>query len=154
MKNSGPEKLVELEVRSWANRNGFDLTVVDTAAVWNPMAGRYLRRQASESLPDLIGNYGGLSVWIELKAAGKRSAINAKQNRHQRDFILRKIRQGCFAVVTDGAAHLSRVWEKYRLASTFDKPAVLINDLPIERVTMLSSHQGSASGRRRSSPAK
>jgi len=43
---------------------GFDLTVVDTSAVWNPMAKRYLRRQASESLPDLIGNFGPTSVWI------------------------------------------------------------------------------------------
>ena len=52
MRNSGPEKLVEKEVTTWAEYMGFDLTVVDTAAVWNPMAGRYLRRQ--QASPCLI----------------------------------------------------------------------------------------------------
>jgi hypothetical protein len=133
MRNSGPEKLVELEVLSWANRNGFDLTVVDTSAVWNPMAGRYLRRQASESLPDIIGNYGGLSVWIELKAKGKRSVINNERSKHQKDFLIRKIRQGCFAVVSDGAEHLQSIWSKYKNAEENEKKNVLISDLPTER---------------------
>lgn len=144
MRNSGPEKIVEAEVLAWALKNGFDLSVVDTSAVWNPMAGRYLRRQASESLPDLIGNHGALSVWIELKAPGQRSNINAPKSRHQREFIVRKIRQGCFACVSDGAAHLTKLWEKFRLASSFDRPSVLINDLPTIRVTKLFSHQDSA----------
>lgn len=131
MRNSGPEKLVEVEVRSWAHRNGFDLSVVDTSAVWNPMANRYLRRQASESLPDIIGNYGPLSIWIELKSKGKRSAIN--QQRHQREFIIRKIKQGCFACVTDGVEHLSGLWMKYKAATNdFDKRAILMTDLPRE----------------------
>lgn len=152
MRNSGPEKYVETEVLSWANRMGFDLTVVDTSAVWNPIANRYLRRQASESLPDLIGNYGSLSVWIELKAPGKRSAINSQK--HQRHFLIRKIKQGCFAVVTDGVAHLSQIWHKYKAAQHFDRKAILIEDLPQERITKLSAHPSIVSKRRRSSPAK
>jgi hypothetical protein len=147
MRNTGPEKLVELEVLGWANRVGFDLSVVDTAAVWNPMAGRYLRRQASESLPDLIGNYGPISVWIELKARGRRAAIN--QQRHQREFLVRKIKQGCFAVVTDGEAHMAEIWRKYKAASEFDKPAVLLADLPTGRLTSLSVHPGTVPAKRR-----
>lgn len=147
MRNSGPEKQVEFEILAWARRNGFDLSVVDTAAVWNPMAGRYLRRQASESLPDLIGNYGGLSVWIELKAAGQRSSINSKKSLHQRQFLTRKIQQGCFAVVTDGEAHLTKVWNAYRVASTYDKQAILMGDLPKARSTSLFFHPSTSSKR-------
>lgn len=154
MRNSGPEKLVELEVLSWAGRNGFDLSVVDTAAVWNPMANRYLRRQASESLPDLIGNYGSLSIWIELKAKGSRSAINAPKSRHQREFLMRKIRQGCFAVVTDGVPHLSLIWSKFKEAGLADRQALLISDLPQERITKLSARQYTSSKKPPADPAK
>lgn len=139
MRTSGPEKIVEAEIRSWGARNGFDLTVVDTSAVWNPQAGRYISRQASESLPDLIGNHGPLSVWIELKAPGSRSAINSRKNLHQREFLIRKIKQGCFAVVTDSVSHIEDVWLRFRRAELFDKAAVLINDLPVTRITRLSS---------------
>lgn len=142
MRNSGPEKTIaEPEVLNWAKINGFDLTVVDTAAVYNPMAKRYLRRQASESLPDLIGNHGPLSVWIELKAPGCRSAINHKKNLHQRDFLVRKINQGCFAVVTDGSLHLAQIWRKFRDCKTLiDRRAILLADLPTNK--RLSFHQG------------
>lgn len=154
MRNSGPEKLVEIEVLTWAEYMGFDLSVVDTAAVWNPMAGRYLRRQASESLPDLIGNYQSLSVWIELKAPGCRSSVNGKKQRHQRAFITRKINQGCFAVVTDGVVHLAAIWSKFKAAQPFDRKHILIADLPVERITSLSAHPDTVSKKRRSGLAK
>jgi hypothetical protein len=139
MRTSGPEKIVESEIRAWGARNGFDLTVVDTSAVWNPKACRYISRQASESLPDLIGNHGPLSVWIELKAPGARSSINSGKSLHQREFLVRKIKQGCFAVVTDGVSHMDMIWLKYRRAELFDKAAILINDLPVTRITRLSA---------------
>ncbi len=141
MRNSGPEKLVEKEILAFGKQVGFDLTVVDTAAVYNPMAGRYLRKQASESLPDIIGNYGPLSVWIELKAKGQRSAINAKKNAHQKAFLIRKIKQGSFAIVTDSAEHFNQIWNRYRMASNFDKMHLLLNDLPQPRGIKARNHQ-------------
>ena len=142
MRNSGPEKLiVEPQVLLFGRQVGMDLSVVDTSAVWNPVAKRYLRRQASESLPDVIGNYNHVSVWIELKAPGKRSSINAKQNRHQRDFLVRKIQQGCFACVTDGIDHLRRLFFKWKNSpSMIDRVAILMGDLPSERLTRLEAH--------------
>lgn len=138
IRNSGPEKQVELEVLAWGKRNNFDLTVIDTSAVWNPMANRYLRRQASESLPDLIGNVNGISVWIELKARGQRSAINSKKCLHQRDFLVRKINQGCFAVVTDGESHMNEIWYKFKgCKDIFERRAVLMGDLPVAHVHKL-----------------
>jgi hypothetical protein len=141
MRNSGPEKTItEPEVLAWANRAGMDLSVVDTSAVWNPMAGRYLRRQASESLPDLIGNYGPTSVWIELKAPGKRSVINAKGSRHQREFLIRKIKQGCFACVTDGEQHLRALFTRWVNAPDIqEKVFILLNDLPQSREFFLQN---------------
>ena len=132
MRNSGPEKtFVEPLVLNWLKANGFDPTVVDTSAVWNPQANRYLRRQASESLPDIIANHGSLSCWIELKAPGQRSAINSKKSIHQRIFLIRKIRAGCFACVTDGVEHLRNLWSEYLNAETStDKMHVLLMDLP------------------------
>lgn len=135
MRNSGEEKkVIEPLVLYWLKCNDFDMSVVDTAAVWNPIAQRYLRRQASESLPDLIGNRFGLSVWIELKSQGKRHTINKKNKKHQReqrDFIIRKIRQGCFACVTDGVPHLRALWFKYINAATeLEKKQILMEDLP------------------------
>lgn len=142
MRNSGPEKTItEPLVLAWARQVGMDLSVVDTSAVWNPMAKRYLRRQASESLPDLIGNYGPTSVWIELKAPGGRSAINAKQNKHQRDFLVRKIKQGCFACVTDGPDHMRGLFARWVSAPTLqDKVFTLLNDLPRARISSLQGN--------------
>jgi hypothetical protein len=124
---SGKEKtLVEPSILYWAKRNGFDLSVVDTSAVYNPYAGRYLRKQASESLPDVIGNFKELSVWIELKAPQKRRSI--LQSPHQIAFLERKIKAGCFACVTDSVEHLSALWSGYLKAE--DRVAFLISDLP------------------------
>lgn len=137
MRNTGPEKtIVEPQILAYCKGLGFDLSVVDTSAVYNPMAKRYLRRQASESLPDIIGNYGHLSVWIELKAPGKRSSVNSSA--HQRQFLVRKIKQGCFACVTDGVHHFSDLWKRFATKSNIaDRAAVLMADLPVERINRL-----------------
>lgn len=130
MRYTGAEKsITEPEILAWGLKNGFDLTVVDTSAVYNPYAKRYLRSQASESLLDIIGNYKSLSVWIELKAPKKRRSI--LQSPHQIAFIERKIKQCCFACVTDSALHLDDLWRKYTQASTEEeKQSILLADLP------------------------
>ena len=129
MRYTGGEKsITEPLILAWGLKNGFDLTVVDTSAVYNPYAGRYLRRQASESLPDLIGNKGALSVWIELKAPKKRRAI--LQSPHQLEFLRRKIEQGCFACVTDSVEHINALWLKYASAPEEEKKPILLQDLP------------------------
>lgn len=131
-KNRQEEKqVIEPLTLNWLRANEFDITVVDTKATWNPQAKRYLKRMASESLPDLIGNRGSLSVWIELKSTGMRSVINSAKKLHQRSFLVRKIRQGCFACVTDGVPHLRALWFKYENAKTStEKMQVLLEDLP------------------------
>lgn len=130
MRKSGPEKIVEWQVRNWARAQGFDLTVVDTAARFSTASGRYKKNMtASESLPDLIGNYKYVSVWIELKAPGCRSSINRPKSRHQRDFLIRKIQAGCFACVTDSVEHLGALWARYKASA--NRSQTLLEDLPI-----------------------
>lgn len=156
MRRTGPEKTItEPIILSIGKRLGFDLTVVDTSAVWNPQAGRYLRKQASESLPDLIGNWGIISVWIELKAPGERRAITHKKNAHQMAFLKRKIQQGCFAICTDSAEHFIAIFNKWKSCKDLiERRAVLLADLPQERITMLYARQGTSSMRRRVNHSK
>jgi hypothetical protein len=136
MRNSGKEKTItEPLIRRWAKRIGMDLSVVDTAAVYNPYAKRYLRAQASESLPDLIGNYFSLSVWIELKSPKLRRSI--LQNQQQVDFLIRKINQGCFACVTDSVEHLETIWTNYWKTPSENRIQFLLDDIPKRKTTPL-----------------
>ena len=133
MRNSGPEKkITEEAILDLGLSLGFDFTVIDTAAVWNPIAQKFQRRQASESLPDLIGNHGRVSVWVELKAPGRRSAVN--QSKDQRKFLIRKIKSGCFACVTDGPVHFRALWIRWqRCQNEAERYQLLMNDLPAIR---------------------
>jgi len=119
-----PEKQVEREVLSWSKDNDFDLTVIESKAVYNVQAGRYMDSMTSESMPDLCGNKGPLACFIELKAMGKLKTLKE----HQREFLVRKIKQGCFAVCVDGSDSLARLWKSYSLS--VDKISFLLNSLP------------------------
>ena len=133
MSRSGPEKLVtEPLILAWGIANGFDFTWVDTSAVYSKGARGYRMNHASEPLPDLIGNKGSLSVWIELKAPKKRYDLSDDQ----RAFLIRKIEQGCFACVTDCPNHLNRLWIKY--LNSEDKLTTLLNDIPEKKKLIYS----------------
>ncbi len=130
-RNLKPEKQVEKEVLAWCRVNGFDMSVVDSKAAYSPRAGMYLKRNrmTSEAMPDLVGNYGSVAAFIELKAPGRRSNLSLEQWM----FLKRKIEAGCFACVTDSVSHLSelmkRVYRIDRPLEVMDKEA-LLRDLP------------------------
>lgn len=134
-KNNKPEKLVEDEVTAWLKLNGFDFTIVESKATYSRKAKAYLKSPTSESLPDIVANFGIMSVWIELKAKGKRSSINKAKSIHQKKFLKRKIDQGCFACVTDSAQHLSKLWNDFKsLQNNADRIILLTNDLPKSKI--------------------
>ena len=108
-KSKVKEKELEKLVLVWGRVNKVDLTVVDSRAVFSPKTGRFTGRTTSEVVTDLIGNYKDLSVWIELKAPGRKSGLTKKQA----DFLIRKINQGCFAVCIDSVGELHDVFEKF-----------------------------------------
>ncbi len=134
-KNASPEKDLEKEILRWSTSKGIDLHVIEAKAVYSVSAGRYLRGQAEAGLPDLVGNCEGLSVWIELKAPGRRSTLKV----HQRDFLVRKISQGCFAVCVDSVESLAKVLASFLSTPASDRVQLLLDHLPKQRPQRPSS---------------
>jgi len=128
-KNDKPEKALEKSVLAWASSRNLFLHVVESKAVYSASAGRYLRGQAEAGLPDLIGNVLGLSVWIELKAKGRRGTLKE----HQRAFLVRKIEQGCFACCVDSVDQLASLLSSYFNTPSSDRAQLLQNHLPKKR---------------------
>lgn len=129
-KNKKPEKETEKKVLNWCKKIGIDIHVIESKAVYSKKAGRYLKSQTSESLPDLIGNYEGIAVFIELKAYQRRRALKD----HQRDFLIRKIKQDCFACCTDRVEHINDLFKDWlNLSSRESRINLLLSDLPKKR---------------------
>lgn len=126
-----PEKLVEQEVMSNAWQHGFDLTVIESKAVYSKSIGRYIRGQTSESVTDLVGNRGIISCYIELKAKGKRSQFNTPKNYRQRAFVERKINSGAFVCVVDSWDLLWKIFNLWiREESPILRRKILFDNLP------------------------
>lgn len=120
-----PEKIVEKEVVTWLNTNGFSCHVVESKAVYNQKAGRYISGQTVPGFPDVVGcGPQGQSVWIELKAKGRRSTLRDAQ----RAFLRTKIKLGAFAVCIDSTRLLSNLWAGW--STTSDKEKFLLDALP------------------------
>lgn len=128
-KNAKPEKDLEKEILHWAQSKAIHLHVVESKAVYSVSAGRYLRGQAERGLPDLIGNCEGLSMWVELKAPGRRSTLKM----HQRDFLEQKVSQGCFAVCVDSVEMLAKVLAAFLSTPASDRAQLLMDHLPVKR---------------------
>jgi len=124
-KNEKPEKQVEREVLKWCRDNGWDINVVESKSTWSESAGRYIAQSVSSGFSDLAGNTDlGLSVFIELKAPGKLSTLRPQQ----REFLLRKIGTGCFAVCVDSVSRLELAWSGF--CKAYDKKEYLVSVLP------------------------
>lgn len=109
-KSKKPEKLVEAEVMTWLNLNGFSCNIVESKGVYSHAAGRYLQGQTDPGMSDIVGNDSiGRACFIELKAKGKRRNVSMAQY----TLLSKKIDTFCFAVVVDSASLLSMYYEKY-----------------------------------------
>lgn len=109
-KNKKPEKNVQYEVEQWLEKHGFDYDIVESKAVYHEQSGRYLHGQTSSGFSDIVANdSNGLAVYIELKAPGRRSTLREKQ----RDFLTRKIKSNCFAVVVDSPTLLADCYNEF-----------------------------------------
>lgn len=103
-KRNNPEKQVEKEILLWAEKMGFDLTVVDSGFV------HWSQKKVSETgFSDLVGNFDGTAVFIELKAPYQKRTPSASQY----FFLERKIKSGCFACVTDSSLHIDELWQRW-----------------------------------------
>jgi hypothetical protein len=127
-KNESPEKDVEKSCLAWGGKNRCYFHVVESKAVYSHAAGRYTHGQAESGYSDLSGNNAnGHSLWVELKAKGRRSNLSAEQYW----FLKSKIEQGCFAVVVDSAEILNEFY--YKWAGSKNKESYLISILPIPK---------------------
>lgn len=123
--NSKPEQLVVNAILDWAKSKHMDLQVVESKAIYSVSAGRYLHSMTSESMPDLIGNFNELSVWIEVKAAGRIKTLKE----HQRAFLARKASAGCFACVADSVEMVNYHFSTFNKLSREEGITYLMNYL-------------------------
>ncbi len=110
-KNEKPEKEVEQKALAWLRSNGFHMSVVESKATYDPKRGRYISQSVKDGFVDLVGNhFSGLSVFIELKAPGRRATLRD----NQRAFLMAKIETGCFAVCIDDVELLAVQFEEFQ----------------------------------------
>lgn len=127
--NQKPEKITEQEVLMWCKQKQFDVTVVEAKAVYSVTTKRYTGRAVSDGFSDIVGNTSkGLAVYIELKAKNKRVGSALRPN--QRDFLHRKIRTGCFAVMVDSLEYIDKTWNHYCSLPLEQRISFLLNELP------------------------
>ena len=128
--NKKPEKNTEKNVLDWARNHNIHLHVVESSS-YDPRLRRKGMSRAVSGFPDLVGNtQEGHSVWIELKAKDRRSALSDKQ----REFLLTKVQQNCFAVVVDSVERLSQYWKGFwSLQLESDRQTYLLDCLPKKR---------------------
>ena len=108
--NGKPEKAVEKSCLDWLRGNGFSVNVVESKAVFNAQAGRYIRGQADQGFADCVGCFNnGLAVFIEFKAPGRLATLRPAQ----KAFLREKIDCGAFAVVADSVDRLKEAWATF-----------------------------------------
>lgn len=108
--NSKPEFEVKKAAMAWLRTNGFSCQVVESKGVYSIEHGRYTSGQTKAGTSDLFGcGPGGIAVYIELKAPGRRSTLKE----HQRQFLIEKIQAGAFAVCADSVECLANAWEEF-----------------------------------------
>ena len=108
--NSKPEKLVEESCMGWFKDFGFSMSVVESKAVWNNAARRYISGQTVSGFSDSAGCTPlGYASFIEFKALGKNNTL--KDN--QRNFLREKIIKGSFACVVDSKDLLEKHYKSW-----------------------------------------
>lgn len=126
-KNKKPERDTENDCLIWCRANNIFVHVVESSS-YDPITGRKTFSRATAGMPDLIGNTAnGNSIYIELKAKDRRSTLKD----HQRDFLIEKIKQNCFAVVVDSVEKLNQYFREFcKLKNLESRQTYLINCLP------------------------
>lgn len=109
-KRKSPEKETEKDVLNWCKKHRFDVSVVESKAVFSRAAQRYLHGQTEAGFSDIAGcTDTGKGCFIELKAKGKLNTIRPAQI----EFLVRKIRCGAFACCVDSADMLNDIYHSW-----------------------------------------
>lgn len=120
--NEGP---VVLEIKNGLEYIGWSVSIIESKAVFNSDAGRYLHGKTDPGYPDISGNTpNGLAVFIEVKDRGKRTTLK----KHQMEFLIEKINTNCFAICADSLEYVKLVYNQWRQCD--NKKALLLRELP------------------------
>ena len=134
-KNKKPEQEVVKALLSWLQMNGFHAFRVESQAAYNPNSGHYTSSFAPTGCSDILGTTPcGRSLYLEVKAPGKRSTLK----NHQRDFLLEGIRRGSLACCSDSVQHFQNLYDSWLL--TDERSDLLTKDLPLSKKIKTESH--------------
>lgn len=130
-KNSSPERDLQKRVIKHLNSIGWSVDCVDSKATFSQSQGRYISQSHAPGLADIIGNDSdGHSVYIEMKAPGRRNTLREAQ----REFLLKKIASNSFALVADSLEFILINHQVWRQACLPDqRKDFLTNLLPLEK---------------------
>lgn len=128
-KNEKPEELVVNDHLIWCKQMNWDVDVIESKSKFNTSTMRYSGRAASVGTSDICGNTSeGLGVYIETKAKGRR--VGSALREGQREFLIRKIASGCFAIMSDDIEYTKRIWKLFQDTPPDKRTELLINELP------------------------
>ena len=129
-KNNKPEEIFKREIISYLIRNGFDVDVVESKAVYSQRLKRYLHSQATPGMSDLVGNdMNGHACFIELKAPKKLKTLRE----NQKLFLKKKVESNAFACVVDSLERFVMIyndWRDYKARSDYEARQFLLNMIP------------------------
>lgn len=124
-KHTNVEGPIVLEIYNHLINLGWSLSIVESKAVFNDQAGRYISGKTHPGFSDICGcTDAGVAVFIEVKSTGKRSTIRPEQY----DFLYEKINKNCFAIVADSVEYVTKTYEIFNV-SIFKKD-YLFSELP------------------------
>jgi hypothetical protein len=129
-KNQKPEfSLTVVPLIEWFETAGWSMDVIESKAVYNVQAGRYLEGQTIAGMPDMVGcTSSGIGAFVEAKAPGKLSTLRPAQ----RQYLTDKIKLGAFAAVTDSVQRLERIYLGWQTTSDQNRIKYLLDQLPPE----------------------
>lgn len=132
-KNKRPERDVEIELKQIFIKLGFSMSKVESKAVYNHTAGRYLDGKAQAGVSDWVGcTSDGTGCFVEVKAPSRRSTLKP----HQYIYLEDKINRGAFAVCVDSVdlfIETFKDWENRRAMNKELAKNFLLRSLPARR---------------------
>lgn len=128
--NKPEEDFIHNELMPWLEENGFDCNVIESKSSYSKERQRYISQHAKPGISDIFGNYkNGLSVFIEAKAPTRRNTLRD----NQREFLIRKIRSGCFAICCCDLHYIDKVWTHFKTLPSELRIEFLLKELPVKR---------------------
>src|SRR5574343_142669 len=128
-KNKSPEKDVQTAIMNKMRELGLFVFRVEARAL--DIGGNLSYSETSSGVSDLLAvSTTGQFLAVEVKASGRRSTLRYSQ----RVFLTSVIASNGFASVSDSVEHFVSLWQTYQKTPDALKKALLLNDLPREKV--------------------